>query len=938
MKILRLIAAATVLLSLVSSAQQAVPASSAPKLVAPQIPFQKYTLPNGLEVILTQDKSLPLVTVNLWYHVGAANEHKGLTGFAHLFEHMMFEGSGNVGERQHFKYLESAGVSDVNGSTSFDRTNYYETLPSNQLALALWLESDRMGFLLDTLDRVKLTSQRDVVRNERRQTHENQPYGVSEEAMYQNLFPESHPYYGDVIGSHADIESARLNDIRNFFKTYYTPNNATLTIAGDFETGAAKALVEKYFGPLKRGPQKPKIEVPMPQITAEKRISVTDTVQLPSVKMAWLAPPGFAPGDADLDLSATILGQGRSSRLYQELVYKQQIAQSASCDHPSEALTSWFECDMIARPGTTAEQLEAAANKVIADFTAQGPTAAELARAKTTTEAGLIRPLENIGSVAETLQSYNQAKGDPGYLPKDLARYEAVTTASTQKWAQLTLATSKRVVVVTTPGERKLKDVPRSPDDTDANVKIEPEYTKEFLATQTFRKSAPPAGPVAKLNLPVPVTFTLPNGLQVYVSEKHKLPLFSASIVTLAGSDADSPKLSGVAGFTSAMLTQGTTTRSATDISNQADSIGALLGAGAATDSASVSVSALTTTGSQAMDLLADTTLHPAFADDEIERVRRRRLTSLLQSRDQPVAIAQRVGLRALYGPNSPYGYTAQGTEASLKAISKADMAGFWKSNYAPKNSVLVFAGDVTEASAREMATRYFGGWTGDVAPRSAPVVAAVETHKILIVDKPGSPQTALFAFQVGVPRSTPDYAALEVMNTMLGGLFSSRINMNLREAHGYTYGASSQFSFRRSNGPFLAGGSVRTDVTAPAAKELFAELNRIHTDPLSTEELRMAKDSVIRSLPGEFTTNGSLAGAMAELWVYKLPLNYFQTLPSQLEAVTSAQAEAAATAHIRPSEMIVVAVGDKAKIEPGLKDLNLAPIEEWTQDIAPKK
>jgi zinc protease len=935
-KFLRLIAA-TIVLSSLGLAAQSKPAAP-PKLPAPKIVYEKYTLPNGLEVILSEDHTLPLVAVNLWYHVGAANERAGRTGFAHLFEHMMFEGSLNVGEKSHFKYLEAAGMSDANGTTSFDRTNYYETLPSNQLALGLWLESDRMGFLLDTLTREKLKNQRDVVRNERRQTHENVPYGVANEAMYHALFPPAHPYYGDVIGSHEDIESARLNDVRDFFKTYYSPNNATLTIVGDFTKPQAKALVEKYFGPLQRGPAKPAVNVPMPGISQEKRITVTDQVQLPQVTFAWLAPQAMKPGDADLDLAQYVLGGGKTSRLYQELVYKQQIAQSAECAHPSSALASIFECEFVARPGTTPEQLETAANKVIDDFIANGPTEAELRQARTVTESSLIRPLEHVGSVADTLQTYNQSEGDPGYLPKDISRYEAVTQTDIKKWLGTTLARNKRVVIDCVPGDRKVEDVPQSPENTDADVTIKPEYTAEFMKSQEFRKSAPPAGPTPKLTLPVPVAFTLPNGLQVLVTERHKLPLFSAAIVTLAGADADSPKKPGVSGFTSSMLSEGTEHRSSLQIANEAAGMGAAIGAGGTMDLASVSISALTTTAPQAMDLLGDLTLHPAFAQEEIERVRARRLTAILQSRDQPMAIAQRVGARALYGGDSPYGYTTTGTEQSVKAITREDLAGFWKSNYAPKNSVLVFSGDITVARAKELAAQTFGGWTGDVAPRSAPTVSAANTHKIIIVDKPNTPQTALIAYQVGLPRSTPDYAATEVMNTMLGGLFSSRINMNLREAHGYTYGAFSQFAYRRSNGPFVAGASVRTDATAPAAKELLSELNRIHTQPLSAEELQMSKDSVVRSLPGQFETNGSLASAMAQLWVYKLPMDYYQALSTQLDAVTSAQAEAAATAHIHPEQMVIIAVGDKAKIEPGLKELNIAPIEEWTQDAEPKK
>ena len=319
---------------------------------APEIQYQNYKLSNGLQVLLHEDHKLPIVSVDIWYHVGPMKERAGRTGFAHLFEHMMFEGSKHVGEKAHFKYLEASGATDINGTTNFDRTNYFETVPANQLDMALWLESDRMGFLLDTLDRAKLTNQRDVVRNERRQG-EGTPYGVVDEEMYHQLFPKTHPYFADVIGSHADVEAARLNDVRAFFTQYYAPNNATMAIAGDFDPATVKALIEKYFGPIPAGPHVDVTPVTTPVITAERRTVVTDTVQLPKVILAWLAPPAFTPGDADANIAAHILGGGKSSRMYKELVYKQQIAQSADCFNDSEQLASMFECDLIAKPGVT---------------------------------------------------------------------------------------------------------------------------------------------------------------------------------------------------------------------------------------------------------------------------------------------------------------------------------------------------------------------------------------------------------------------------------------------------------------------------------------------------------------------------------------------------------------------------------------------------------
>jgi zinc protease len=929
----------TLVMALFTFAASASETSS--KLKAPEIKYETYTLPNGLQVILTEDHRLPIVGVDLWYHVGPVKERAGRTGFAHLFEHMMFEGSKHVGEKAHFKYLEAAGASDINGTTDFDRTNYFETLPSNQLELALWLESDRMGFLLDTLDRAKLTNQRDVVRNERRQSVENQPYGLVDEALVQGLFPNGHPYHANVIGSHADVEAARLEDIRQFFKQYYAPNNATIAIAGDIDKAKTKALLEKYFGPIPKGPDVPKVDVVTPGITSEKRITVTDTVQLPKVEFAWLTPQAFTPGDAEADFAAYILGGGKSSRLHRKLVYEQQIAQSTQCYNQSQALRSWTTCELVARPGVTAEQLEKAANDVINEFLQTGPTQAEIDRARITTETRKIRGLQRVGGfggVADTLNYYNQYTGDPGYLPKDMARYDALTTASVQKYAQSNLAQSQRVTVYGVPGKKVVDDVPRSPADTDASVKIQPEYSAEFDQAQGWRKNAPQPGPQPKLSLPEPLAFTLANGLKVYLVESHTLPVMSASLVALAGSEGDSPKKPGVAGFTAAMLTEGTANRTAPQIADDTDQIGATLSKNAGNDNAFVRVSALSNVTGPALDLLADVSLHPSFSDKEIDRIRTQRLTTLLQLKDQPVQVALSVAARAIYGADSPYGYRSIGTEAAIKATTREDLVGFWQKRYTPANSALVFAGDLTERQARDLAEKYFGNWSSQGTVSQPPATPAPPPRRVILVDMPGAPQTAIFAAGIGVPRSSPDFAPLNVDNTMLGGLFSSRINMNLREQHGYTYGAFSTFQFMRGSGPFFAGASVRADVTGPAVHELFSELDRIRTSPLTSDELKMSKDFLVRSLPGGFETAEETTGKMSDIFTYQLPLDYYRAYPSEIDAVTSEQAASVALKYIHPENMIVVAVGDRAKIQPEIEKLKLGPIEEWNTNVEPVK
>jgi zinc protease len=904
---------------------------AAKPLVVPVLPYEKYTLPNGLVVILYENHKLPLVAVDLWYHVGPVNEKVGRTGFAHLFEHMMFEGSEHVGEKAHFKYLEGAGASGINGTTSYDRTNYFETLPSNQLELALWLESDRMGFLLETLDRAKLTNQRDVVRNERRQG-EGTPYELADEEVGHLLFPKTHPYYGNVIGSHADIEAARLNDVRDFFQHYYTPNNASVAIAGDFDRAKVKALVDKYFGPIPRGPEVDKPALVTPPIESERRATVTDTVQLPRVSIAWLTPQAFKPGDAEADLFIRVLGGGKTSRLYRKLVYEQQIAQSVDCGDSSLVLTSMAQCDVTARPGVKPEDLQAAIDKEIALLREKGPTQAELDGSRTELLTNKIRGLQRLGGfggVADMMDRYNQYVGDPGYLPKDIARYQAVTTGSVREIGQKVFGSNQRVVVYAVPGKKVIDDVPRSPEDTDAKVIVTPPYPQEFENAQSWRKDAPKAGPPPELHLPVPKTFALKNGLKIYLVEEHTLPVISAALVDLAGGGENPADKPGLAAFTAQMLTEGTHDRSSVELADDVHSIGAQLVSTATVDNAAASIGVLSNNTDAAFALLSDVSLHPVFKAEEVERIRKQRLVAIQQEGDQPVATAVRVGRKALYG-DSPYGYPNSGTTASVKAITREELQSFWSEHYAPGNAALFLAGDVTEPEARRLAEKDFGSWTASGGATTAPIpqAPAAPARRVVIVDKPGAPQTALIAFGLGVPRSTPDYPALNVMNSVLGGLFSSRINMNLREKNGFTYGAFSEFSFNRGDGPFLAGARVRTDVTGPAARELFAELNRMRTDPATEDELRLAKENALRSLPGNFETVAETAQLMSEIFTYGLPASYYQTLPRQYEEVTAAEVEKAAEGHLHPDNLIVVAVGDQAKIQPQLEKLNLGPIE----------
>jgi len=529
------------------------------------------------------------------------------------------------------------------------------------------------------------------------------------------------------------------------------------------------------------------------------------------------------------------------------------------------------------------------------------------------------------GGIADRLNEYNHYLGTPDYLQQDLARYRNATVASIRAFAQEQLKPSARVVVYGIPGKPDLgPDVPTPK----TQVKGKNKGGEAVNAEAPWRANPPQAGPTPQLNLPVPEIFKLDNGLTVVYNHRPGLPVVAVDLVFNTGSGANPVDKPGLASFTANMLQQGTAKRNATQITDEAALLGTTLFSSANMDGSSVGTSALSKNFSGALDLVADIVLHPTFPPDEVERRRAARLAAIANDRGEPNVVVSRTGVAALFGPRHPFGYDNTGTEESNKAMSREDMMNFWRTNYVPNNAALVVAGNISKDDLKALANEKFGSWSAGEAAR--PLIGSAETTKakIVIVDRAGAQQTMVRLLQLGVGRATPDYAALEVMNSELGGLFSSRINLNLREEHGYTYGASSQFVYRRSQGYFAVGGGIRTDATAPAVTEIFKEIHRMVDTPMTPEELALAKDSQSRSLPGMFEASSEAAGAFAEIFLYDLAPDYYAKLPGRLSAVTADDAEVVAKKYLHPEQMILICVGDRAKIEPELKKLDLGDIE----------
>jgi zinc protease len=955
--------------------------------VLPSIKFTQFTLPNGLNVILHEDHSTPIVAVNVWYHVGSKNEVPGRTGFAHLFEHMMFQGSLHHDD-DYFVPLQEAGAT-LNGSTNTDRTNYWEVVPSNFLELALWLESDRMGYLLDALTEAKLSNQRDVVKNEKRQNYDNRPYGLVGAKIAELMYPTNHPYHWLTIGSLDDITAASREDISDFFRRYYTPNNASLVIAGDINPSEARFLAEKYFGPLKRGPEVTRPNPPRAVLDKEIRYKMEDRVSLPRLYMVWHSEPQFSSNDAPLDTLAFVLAGGKGSRLYRSLVYDKQIAQEVSAFNGAREIAGQFQIVVTAKPGVKLEDLEQAVDAEVAKLKTEPPTTEEIERAYNAREASFTYGLQTVGGFggkSDQLNQYATFLKQPGYFQTDLARYRSVTPADVMRVANSYL-TDKRLVLTVTPRQRGKTTgdaAPASPTGAMASPSQQTGTTTGAAATtpntrpgtvtpppstgmpagvdtptRTEADATPPAGatppasaaqrsggkakvqtkdtsqlgglylqpkpkPDPLFKLPKIERRKLSNGLEVLIVEQHEVPVVNMNLIVKTGSAADPQDRAGLANFTSALIDEGTKTRSSLDISNQLAAIGARLRAESGFDSSGLNLLTLTKHLDQALDIYSDVITNPTFPASEFEMQRKQRLAGLLQRRDNANAIAASVYASLLYGHNHPYGHSAGGDEQSLRAVMQDDVRHFYETYYRPNNATLIVAGDVQPTTLIPKLEHAFAGWKrGEVPTVNIATPPARDKETLYIVDKPGAAQSVLMIGQVGLPRSTPDYFPLLVMNTMLGGQFTSRVNLNLREDKGYTYGARTAFEYRRGAGPFVATAGVQTAVTKESVFEFMKELRGIRGErPITEAELEYSKQAIIRGFPRNFETPEQISNRLSDLVLYNLPDDYFNNYLANIRAVKLDDVNRVATRYLDPSRMAILVVGDRKVIEAGLRSL----------------
>ena len=887
----------------------------APAAGVPRIAFEQYTLPNGLRVILHQDRKLPVAHVNLWYHVGSADERLGRSGFAHLYEHLMFQGSTNA-SKDYLQYMERAGANlregGVNGTTSFDRTNYFETVPSGSLETVLWAESDRLATLATAITKVKLDNQRDVVKNERRQSLENRPYGRAYKLMFETMFPINHPYGHDVIGTQEDLTSASLEDVQAFFRTYYTPNNLSLVVAGDFEPADARRLVAKYFGSIPPGPalDRPK-RMPV-ALSGERVVVVNDRVPLARTHLAWPTPAMFDPGDGELELAGLVLSDGLSSRLARALRYDRQLAADVAAFQYSLERNGMFVVQATARPGVSLDSIERVTSGEIARLARSGPTAAELARAKAKWELGYLTGLERIGGfggASDLLNQYNTFLGSPDHFADDVLRHRNATAEQVRAAVARYLDTRNRVV---------------------ARFFPEPSAREVVAATPLDRTHEPPLAADRAFVPPRVDSTRLANGLALYVVTQHEVPKVAVSLVTRAGSVDDPVGRDGTASLAAAVMGRGTTARSALQLEDAFGDLGTSLDANVGREQSTLGVEVRAGDLAPALMLVADVAAHPAWTPAELERERKTQLDELAQEAVEPNAIARVVSNVAAFGADHPYGRPVRGTPETVAAITRDDLAAWHDRRWKPGSSALVIVGDVTLADATRLAQATFGAWTGAAAPRRAPVPPphGLAPGQIYLIDRQDAAQTVVAQVLPGIARTSPDYYTLTLANAVWGGGYGTRLNLNLRQDKGYSYGVFSFPSLYSEGGTWRAGGGVQTDKTKESVVEFVKEEKDLAGGrPVTAQELADAKSARVRGYAQAFEAESRVANQIGTLWAMGLPMTELRHEPEALTEASLDAVNAAARKYADPSRAVLVLVGDRAKIEPGVRSLGIGPV-----------
>ncbi|GAA4711563.1 insulinase family protein [Sphingomonas lutea] len=902
-------------------ANKSVPIPSLVRQVA--IPHSSFTLANGLKVIVHEDRKAPIVAVSMWYNVGSKDEPQGKTGFAHLFEHLMFNGTENM-PGDFFEYLQQIGATDYNGTTSFDRTNYFQTVPKGALDRALFMESDRMGYLLGAVTQGVLDNQRGVVQNEKRQ-RDTAPGGLMYYDVFATLFPKPHPYNHMSIGSMADLDAASLNDVKQWFRDKYGPNNAVLVLAGDIDAAEARPLVEKYFGAIPRGPVNRPAMARVPTLPAAKTIEMKDQVAATSIQRFWTVPGLLDPQLAAIDIGGSVLGGLASSRLDKILVRDEKIALAVSASMTPLQRAGLFQMGATVTPGVDPKLVSKRLDEVLAQFLAEGPTPDEVQRAVMREVSGRVRGLEQVGDFGG--KAVNLAEGwvyaqDSNFYKKTLDAYAGITPAKVRA-AMQTWLRRPALTVILSPGER--------PAYTEAQPAA-PAKTADAAPKPNITRQIPPVGQLAELDFPTIEHARLANGIPIKYVRRSAVPVTQMAIAFDAGDASDDPTKRGLAGIAMTLLNEGTASMSSQEFAEAEERLGANVSASNSADRSYTMLNALSANLAPSLDLLSEFLRRPAFAPPEIARIKKQALTGIEQLQKDPTRVASRVMPTVLYGASHPYGSPAGGDPKAIAALTRDDLVGFHQRWLRPDNARIFIVSSLPLSEVMPMLEARFGSWAPPSVARGVKAFPAPNprptAQKILLINRPGAPQASIAGGQLLPLDPKSDILPLSAANRAIAGDFLSRLNMNLRETKGWSYGVGGREGVSANAVSYSISAPVQVDRTGEALAELNREVGEFLTAKGVTDaELARIKARGVAELPGQFETAGAVISAMMSMDLLGRPDDYYERLPGKYRALTTASADAAIRAAVDPKGFVWIVTGDAAKIRPQLEKLNL-PIE----------
>ena len=886
------------------------------------VAFEKYELENGLDVILHQDKSDPIVSLAVQYGVGSNREKTGRTGFAHLFEHMLFQESENVGQDQFFKKIQDAGGT-LNGGTWKDGTIYYEIVPKNAMEMVMWLESDRMGYFINTVTESAFNNQQEVVQNEKRQRVDNNPYGHTNWVLDKNIYPEGHPYNWQVIGELVDLQNATVDDVREFYDRFYGPNNATLVLAGDFETADAKAMIEKYFGEIKRRQEVEKMTPQRVTLSETKKLYHEDNfAQAPQLHMVWPTTEQYIEDAYALNFLGELLSDGKEAPMYEILVKEKELTSRTTAFNRAQELAGEFHVIITANSGKSLDDIEQSIFESFARFEENGIPEGDIDRIKASLETDFYNGINSVLGKSFQLAQYNVFAGDPGFIEQDIENIKKVTEEDVMRVYNTYIKDKPFVATSFVPkGQMDLivansEKAPIVEEAIVENVATEVvEENSEVAKTpsQIDRSAEPTQGPAPSLNIPQTWEASLANGIKVYGIEQNEIPTVNFNLVIEGGHLLDDKNKNGVANLMTDVMMEGTATKTPAELGKVIKGLGASINMFTTRESIVIQGNTLTRNFDETLNLIKEILLEPRWDEEEFARIKTATVNGIKRSAANPNAVARNVYSKLLYGEDHIFSYPTSGTEASVNAITMDDLKAFYEKNFSPSVSRFHIVGKIDQATVLNALKGLESDWAAkDVTIPTYEVSNDRDKSSLYFVDVPNAKQSVLNVGYIGMKRTDPDYYAATVMNHKLGGSFNSDINMTLREEKGYTYGARSGFSGSKIPGTFTASTSVRTNTTGESV-EIIRDLITAYKEGIPEEDLEFTKNAMIKSNARRFETQGALLGMIQQMSTYNLPANYIADEEEVVRAMTLDRHKELANKYLDESKMAYLVVGDAA-------------------------